>query len=492
MKHYSIILWGSLICFTISCGGNKLKTDEKTLSKQILTEEEQLAKEEASRVENEKQLADSIAKLPKGFRFKENRSIDPNNLPTVIDIIGSRSEKPQRIKLSQMFSKIKYVKLAPLSDSSFYDTGIGLLVSDKYMFGYSGNGIVQYDREGKFIKYICKNENHYTKSNGMVMVSQDDWNRFVGSSQPKLLNNKLYYRYEDRSAGFASLMEYNPIEEVTQVTLPVKENNKKNIQGLGKEIAILKARKQMTERPEFVPLGSMFIGSISKGKSIRGEKNILTITGSNGDTICSFADNDPIKNFTRSVYRGVDEGYSYHYNGTFHLRQAFNDTIYQLTPPSRLIPKYILDFGSMGIQSAMEGVDPTYSLKDKLVPQSFLETSRYLFITYTKDYECPNTAKQGTLKFSRLIYDKKNRKIISIYQDEKPILSKGGDMAWASAPDLNIENDIDAMPFKWPESVTSNDQVFSIFSGKELIKLNVPNLPVKDIRANDRIIAIYH
>lgn len=492
MKHFLTMLWISLICFTFSCGGNKLKTDEKALRKQIMTEEEKIAKEEAVRAEKENQLADSIAKLPKGFRFKEDRSVDPNNPPTIIDIIGSRLKAPQKIKLSQLFNKIEYIRLHPLPDSTFYDTSTGastgLLVSDKYIFGYSGNGIVQYDLEGKFIKYICKNECYSTKVNGIVMVMLEDWKRFVGSNQPKILNNKLYYRYEDRPAGFASLMEYNPIEDDAQVSLPVQENNKKNIKGLGKEIGRLRVRNKMTERPEFVPLGRQFVGCNFIGKSFESKKIFFIVTNSGtGDTICTFKDNDPIVNFTRSVYRSEKYGDSYHYKGVLHLRQTFNDTIYQLIPPNRFIPKYILDFGRMGIQSANEGIDPNFSRKDKLVPQSFLETSRYLFITYTKDYDSPNTG-----KYSRIIYDKKNKNLIPVYLDEKPFLSKGGNMAWASAPDLNIENDIDAMPFKWPEFVTSNDLAFSVLSGKELIRLNVPNLPLKNIRANDRIIAIYH
>ncbi|MDP3180270.1 MAG: hypothetical protein Q8M67_00450 [Bacteroidota bacterium] len=92
-----------ILTITISCGRNRLKTDEKTLAKQILTVEEQLAHDTELRAEREKQLADSIAKLPKGFRFKEDRSVDLNNPPVVIDIIGNRTN-PQKIKLSQLFS----------------------------------------------------------------------------------------------------------------------------------------------------------------------------------------------------------------------------------------------------------------------------------------------------------------------------------------------------------------------------------------------------
>jgi hypothetical protein len=186
----------------------------------------------------------------------------------------------------------------------------------------------------------------------------------------------------------------------------------------------------------------------------------------------------------------VDDGDAYYMDGTLYLRQSFNDTIYQLVPPNRLVPKYILDFGDLGIQSAQEGIDPGVSLKEKLILQDFLETNRYIFITYTKDYSCPNTAKQGTLKYSRLVYDKKSGTLTSIYIDEAPFILEGK-MTSPKAPDLNIENDLDKMPFKWPASVTAGGQPFSTFSGKELLKQKNPNFPLKNINENDRIIAIY-
>jgi uncharacterized membrane protein YciS (DUF1049 family) len=58
------LLIAMILC--TSCNSNRLKTDEKSLAKQILTEEQQLAHEAELRAEREKQLADSIAKLPKG------------------------------------------------------------------------------------------------------------------------------------------------------------------------------------------------------------------------------------------------------------------------------------------------------------------------------------------------------------------------------------------------------------------------------------------
>jgi hypothetical protein len=89
-----------------------------------------------------------------------------------------------------------------------------------------------------------------------------------------------------------------------------------------------------------------------------------------------------------------------------------------------------------------------------------------------------------------VIYNKKSRGIIPIYIDEAPF-TVAGNIFRFSPPDLNIENDLDEMPFLWPRSVTFDGKIFTWFPGESLLKLKNPKLPVKNIKKNDRIIAIY-
>ena len=105
MKNICCIYFMLVLFTAISCKNNRMKTDEKSLVKQILTEEEQRAHEEQLRIEREKQLAHSIAKLPKGFRFKEERSVDPDHPPTVIDIAGNCRKDIKEFKLSDIAKK---------------------------------------------------------------------------------------------------------------------------------------------------------------------------------------------------------------------------------------------------------------------------------------------------------------------------------------------------------------------------------------------------
>jgi len=493
MTSFFVLL---ILTITISCGRNRLKTDEKALGNQILTEEEQLAQQAAVRAEREKQLADSLAKLPKGFRFKEDRSIDPQNPPVVIDIIGSRAN-PQKIKLSQLFSKVEYIRLEQDPDSMhyefswFYEFRIPIIVGTNHIYTLSSlGGIFQFDLKGHFIQTICKGNLQYTSFKGSAMITQEQVDQFEGAQSFYWYDNKLRYQYENHPSKKTYLIAFDDKvdSENSTVQLPGSVESKNQINGKGDIKAELKKNSSAFISPTpYVVNGNLL--SFAPKKDPQHQTNFINVVSSSGDTMCVFKDNDPIRNFSKSEYRRADDGTTYYLNETLHLRQSFNDTIYQLIPPNRLIPKYILNFGSLGIKSTNEGIDPDINLKDKLVPRSFLETDRYLFITYSKDYDCPSTAKNGTLRYNRLIYDKKNKTLKPIYMDEAPYISESNQKH--SAPNINVENDFDGMPFNWPTSVTANGKPCSIISGEDLLKLKGQNLPVKNIHKNDRIVAIY-
>jgi hypothetical protein len=491
MKNQISFLFILFLLLFVACNRNRLKTDEKSLVKQILTEEEQLAHEAELQAEREKQLADSIAKLPKGFRFPESRSIDSQNPPVVIDIIGNR-KNPQKIKLSQLFSRVEYIRLEQNQDSAEFLLGTRFIVAPNHIYVTSGRGsILQFDRKGSFIRTVCTGNLQFTSYNGGMMVTKEQSDLFEGAQGAYWNGDKLCYQYENRPAQKSYLVTFDDeTQEISDLQLSGSVETKNQINGSGKILTELKKDPSgyTTQTPYL--LGNNTLALAQRRKRAEQTVNFINVVSVTGDTLCEFQDNDPIKNFSKSTYRGVDDGNAYYINGTLYLRQSFNDTIYQLIPPNRLVPKYILNFGDLGIQSALEGIDPGVSLKEKLILQDFLETNRYIFITYSKDYSCPNTAKQGTLKYSRLVYDKESRVLTSIYIDEAPFIPEEK-MTWPKAPDLNIENDLDKMPFKWPESVTAGGQPFSTFSVKELLKQKNPNFPLKNINENDRIIAIY-
>ena len=174
MKPSKVIFIATFLWLTFSCGSNQLKTDEKALSKQILTEEEHLAQEESARAEREKQLADSIAKLPKGFRFKPERKVNPQNPPVVIDI-ANNIDKTKKFKLSDVAASIQYIRLQSPTDSAFLgklknetsskenegllkeELPFSIIKNNNFIIAQNGLGMLLYDSKGKLLRVICKN-----------------------------------------------------------------------------------------------------------------------------------------------------------------------------------------------------------------------------------------------------------------------------------------------------------------------------------------------
>lgn len=105
-----------ILIFLISCNQNKLKTDEKKLANQIKTEEQE-------KLETENDLGKNISQDSAfvGIRFQEDRSVDPNNPPHVINIAGSL-DNVKDVSLSDVATKIKYIRMETVPDLHFHIT----------------------------------------------------------------------------------------------------------------------------------------------------------------------------------------------------------------------------------------------------------------------------------------------------------------------------------------------------------------------------------
>ena len=147
-----ILLFLTLI---LSCHHNRLKTDQKELSLEILLQEKE--KTTAEKVAGEKDLADPLKGPHKGLRINEDRSIDPSHPPVVIDIAGSL-KNINEIKLSEIASEIRYVRIETVPDSSFLRTmKFKYYIIHNNIIATNPCGILLYSKDGKYISTIVKN-----------------------------------------------------------------------------------------------------------------------------------------------------------------------------------------------------------------------------------------------------------------------------------------------------------------------------------------------
>ncbi len=475
---YVIALLLAMFLLGNSCHSNKLKNNEKALTQQILSEEEQLARQEQLRVVKEKLLADSLAKLPKGFRFKEDRSVDPQKPPIVIDIAGSL-DNVRDVKLSGVASDIRYIRLEPVPDPDLpRDVKYKIYLMNNYIVALNIYGTHLYSREGKFIRTIVKNQLNGVEFDPKVnrLKFWMDYTLVGGGTSVWGRGNSLFYIYSNNITGQRYIMEYDCAQDQPTTNIVFNPEKQGNITGLGKVLIDMnhgnttpppprKHQGMWSQSPEGM-YSSLGIFSPDRNTYLSRSRSasMLEIFNKQGDTLATFTKLEILKNYTKSMMRGTDDGIRYEMNGTYFFRTDFNDTIFQVVPPNRILPVYVLGLGKYKV-SKQEGVDPEASLEGKIIPQEWADTRNYIFLTFTKDnYDCPNTRKDRKVKIYHALFSKKSGQIQIIKSDptdyEAPIL----------------ENDIDGGCQVWPSAymVGNNGELLISLKGSDL-KAQVEN-----------------
>ena len=469
MKNgFIIITIFLLLIIDLSCHRNSLKTNQKELSQEILIQEkEKSAPEEA---DHEKQLTDTLNKHPKNFRFTEVRTIDPKHLPVVIDIAGNLNNLSD-IKLSDIASKISYIRMQPVPDSTIpKDLKFKYQLLDNYIVAINLYGIHLYSKDGRYLRSIVKNEmtgvvvdknsirfwNDYTKRGGGMSIQEN--------------GDKLYYNYSNNITGQNYIMEFDCSSNQLTPDYKFDPENPNQIAGLGTIAIDLNNGK--TEPPQPRKHQGMFGGTPEAFFYNRGifmidgssyllpehNKNMMAVLNKEGDTLSIFAQLEKLKNYTKSLQRSTDPGSQYEENGTLYFRPAFNDTVFKLIPPNRLYPVYVLTLGDYKV-TMQEGVDPDFILTGKIIPGEWAETKNYIFMTFTKDnYDCPNTRKNKTVKIYHAIFSKLNHNVSIIKGDP-----------YDYSPEI-LENNIDGGLPVWPSSymISKNGEILISLKGYDL------------------------
>jgi hypothetical protein len=462
-----------LLLFTIlnitSCHHNRLKTNEKELAKEIIQEEKK--NENAETAAREKESADTLNRLPEGFRYKEDRSVDPAHTPELIDIAGTL-KNIKEIRLSDIASSVSYIRIQPVPDSAIpMDLKFKFYLMDNYLVAVNLYGIHLYSRDGRYIRSVVKNE--YTG----VEVSPGSirfWNDYTmkgGGSSVWGNGNTLYYNYSNNITGQKYIMKFDCSSVPLASDYKFDPENPDQISGLGNVAIDLNHGK--TEPPE--PRkhhGGMFGGppeGFFKDRSVfmldnnsytlpTSGDNMMAILNNKGDTLSTFTLLEQIKNYTKSLMRGTDYGVQYENKGKLFFRPQFNDTVFQVIPPNRLLPVYVLNLGTYKVDK-QHGVDPDFKLTDKIIPGDWAETDNDIFLTFTKDdYDCPNTRKNKTVKIYYGLYSKLNHQFSIVKGDP-----------FDYSPEI-LGNNIDGGIPVWPSSYMTgnNSEILISLKGKEL------------------------
>ena len=444
-----------------ACNRNRMKTDEEKLKKDLLN----------TRVSNlttgTSISSDSAGQVRNGIMYKEDRSVDPLHPPSIIDIAGSL-DNMREFHLSDVFTEIRYIRIQPPPDSTFKNfVGFRYYLTDNSIIAFNVFGLIHYGPDGRYINTIVKNEFTKIEVTPDYIMSYYDMT-FIGALSPniKTSGNKLLYSYLNNISGQEYLMEYDCSEIHLGQTQKFDPENPDKILGSGKIIADLNHGKAKYTPDKRNPGGEIYtiqatgmswIDDNFYMKKLKGN-DMMAIFSKDGDTLSTFTQHERLINYTKNLQRGVDGGEQYEYKSETFFRNAFNDTIFQVVPPNRLMPVYAFNLGSYKV-TRQQGVDPGFDLTGKIIPQDWAETDKYIFITFVKDnYNCLNNRKAKSVKIYHALYSKR----------EKQLLVLKGD-PFDYKPEI-LGNDIDGGLPVWPSSfmVSKNGEIMISLKGKDL------------------------
>lgn len=447
-----------------ACNSNRLKTDEKSLAKQILTEEEQLAHEAELRVEREKLLADSIAKLPKGFRFQEDRSIDSNNPPVIIDF--TKKIPVKKFNLSEIGKDIQYIKLSIPDDSLYFAPHMGgnVAFTTTNIILYNNFGVHSFSPEGEFLETIAQSNVTNRTFNKQAMFGYFDKESYKGvwGNHVSVAGDRIYYKATDYLNEKVSLLHYE-LKPEKQLQLPeIKENNS--------DVSFFKGEQSATGKEgiysgtpglastQILGISSNFYTGVNSHLNASENGFMLATFNLNGDTLCKFSQFDKLEHpVTSTTIRSINSIISWNFKGAFSFMKSFNDTIFRLVPPNRLIPVYVFNFGTQNITDE-EWYQTNQELKNKFLITSILENDKYLFLEF-RHYDA-----NGKSENYKAIYTKATHSLTQLPLSDietKPSNTSPGfaPPAISSKPTVIFQNDLDGgLPF-WPEFVTPQGEM---------------------------------
>jgi hypothetical protein len=456
MKRIFILIFISLsLTIFQACRQNRLKISEKKLSNEILALEKEKNEGKISEFDNES--PESKNGHSGVLRRKEIRSVDSRRPPIILDLLEA-NKNTRDFRLSDIASSVSYIKLETPPDTNltydpfYYRTRLmsTIKVADGQIIFQGIFGITRFNMQGEYQETIWKNER------GIKFMGQGAaWfpKNFFGvmpNNPVSILNGNICYTFTDGNTGTTQYMRYKPGS-----TIDISVQSQKEVPGLGsapKGNTLSISGMQRLELFDWIYGISSDTWAGINSKMTAGETGSLLVTyNSIGDTICQFTDFDRIVNYNQSTFRRSEDFINYYYEGLLTIKQEYNDTVFRLIPPDRLLPTYIIDFGESKVDY-MEGLNPNSDISEKFMLNSLHETNDFILIRYTQNNDSPNNHKKNSVKFFNVLFDKKQMKL---YQQT----------GFSKEPE-GIINDIDGgMPF-WPDYVTPQGEMIQLVSGK--------------------------
>ena len=437
-----------------SCHHNRLKVNEGELVRELLGEENH----DNAITDPQGMTSDSLVRSLSNFSLIEDRQADRKNPPTLIDIAGNLNNTKD-FRLSDLAQSVKYIRMEPVPDSTLpTDLKFKFCIMDNYIVAVNLYGIHLYTKEGRYIRSVVKNELTGVKVDPGMIVFRTDYTLKGAGLSVHAAGNDLYYNYRNTSAGQDYIMKVDCSSQELRTIGRTDPEFPDRITGLGKVAFDLNSGRQKVPAESMPPgmfggspdwllddRGFMLTGPDSYATPSKGENELLEIRNSTGNLLTTFTRFERIVNYSKSLKRGTDNGDQYEFGNHYYIRPEFNDTVFMVLPPNRLMPVYVLNLEKYKA-TMQQGVDPGFDLTGKIIPEAWAESKDYIFFTFTKDsYNCPANRKNRSVKIYHALYSKRDKEVFVVRGDPYDYSAE------------ILENDLDGGVPVWPYSFMTGE-----------------------------------
>ncbi|WP_163209157.1 DUF4933 domain-containing protein [Bacteroides sp. 519] len=344
-----------------------------------------------------------------------------------LDMLGALNT-PRKLKLSNITSKVKYFRIKEPFTAlrKIIEVPSGYLVLPRL------GQLYLLDKEFNKVKIIMKEDIEYTEKGDSHMV---DMKEAILNMCYNEKTDIIHFMFTKRfSEGFIVYARLNDLIDNPETA------SKGRIESIGKnELAL-------------VPNGFA---------TNKWNDPTLYTFNNQGDTLCKLSLGKEPDLQRKGVIRSGESTTNYTYRNNSYFRPSFTNIIYRIENEYTFEQTWQIDFGNKQV-SPTDGINPSYSLEDKMILRDWAETDGYVYCRFTQNYDSPNNRKAGTVKYYHIIYNKNTRELYSLYNN--------------NSREYYITNDIDGGPDFWPERIIG-DKPYRVINGKEynvLIK-NLPN-----------------
>jgi len=446
----SKVIHSVLILMTVlsgSCRNNSLKTSEKKLANEINIQEKKNQEDERIALEN--QIPDTLINIRKGFQYKEDRSVDPVHPPKVIDF--SKNIPIKEFKLGDFASKVSYLVLQVPDDSIYFLWGGLLNFTSNSIIVNNNLGIQRFARDGEFKETICKNTfdapRKIDPEKPFSGFFPKETFRGAWANHVQTAGNTVFYKYTDYPSEKVSLMKFSTLGNNQNLFAPeTSETSTQETYARGDLIltgkAALRSGSPGLASTNILPVSENCYAGITSGLNAFKKNSTLMVTfNSKGDTLCKFKQYEYLKTpVTSSVIRSFSNT-TWDFGKTTTIKFAFNDTVFRLIPPNRLIPVFVFNFGEKKV-TADDWLHVNSQVEEKIRIGEILENQDFLFIEY---HYGPSGIKQIT---ERALFDKSKNELFRFSKNNELTNEKFN--YWINS----IENNVDGGPDFWPGYIT--------------------------------------